>query len=98
MPARWRCAATRRRVIDAKGATLLPGLQDAHGHFTGLGASLQALHLRGTTSYDQIVEMVRRACREGAARRVDPRAQLGSERLGGQGLADAREADGGLAE
>jgi predicted amidohydrolase YtcJ len=48
----------KTRVIDAKGATLLPGLQDAHGHFTGLGASLQALHLRGTTSYDQIVEMV----------------------------------------
>ena len=38
-----------------------PGSQDAHGHFTGLGASLQVLRLRGTTSYDQIVEMVRRA-------------------------------------
>ena len=37
----------------------MPGLQDAHGHFTGLGASLQVLQLRGTTSYDQIVEMVR---------------------------------------
>jgi predicted amidohydrolase YtcJ len=49
----------RTTVIDAKGATLLPGLQDSHGHFTGLGASLQSLHLRGTTSYDQIVEMVR---------------------------------------
>jgi hypothetical protein len=34
------------RLIDAKGATLLPGLQDAHGHFSGLGASLQALHLQ----------------------------------------------------
>lgn len=47
------------QVIDAAGATLLPGLQDAHGHFTNLGASLQILQLRGTTSYDQIVEMVR---------------------------------------
>jgi hypothetical protein len=47
------------RVIDARGATLVPGLQDAHGHFTGLGASLQVLPLRGTTSYEQIVEMVR---------------------------------------
>jgi predicted amidohydrolase YtcJ len=47
------------RVIDARGATLLPGLQDAHGHFTGLGASLQVLRLRDTTSYEQIVEMVR---------------------------------------
>jgi hypothetical protein len=47
------------RVIDAQGATLVPGLQDAHGHFTGLGASLQILPLRGTTSYEQIVERVR---------------------------------------
>lgn len=47
------------RVVDARGATLLPGLQDSHGHFTGLGASLQTLRLRGTTSYEQIVDMVR---------------------------------------
>ncbi len=47
------------RVIDARGGTVLPGLQDSHGHFTGLGASLQVLRLRGTTSYEQIVEMVR---------------------------------------
>ena len=54
------------RVIDARGATVVPGLQDAHGHFTGLGASLQVLRLRGTTSYEQIVEMVR--ARAAAAR------------------------------
>ncbi|HUE88468.1 MAG TPA: amidohydrolase [Vicinamibacterales bacterium] len=47
------------RVIDAKGATLIPGIQDSHGHFTNLGASLQILPLRGTTSYERIVEMVR---------------------------------------
>jgi hypothetical protein len=54
------------RVVDAKGATLVPGIQDAHGHFTGLGESLQVLQLRGTTSFDQIVEMVR--ARAAAAR------------------------------
>jgi predicted amidohydrolase YtcJ len=54
---RLRGSATR--VIDAGGATLVPGIQDAHGHFTNLGASLQILQLRGTTSYEQIVEMVR---------------------------------------
>ena len=58
----------RTKVIDALGATLLPGLQDSHGHFTGLGGSLQALHLRGTTSYDQIVEMVRARAAAGTAR------------------------------
>ena len=47
------------RVIDARGGTLVPGLQDSHGHFTDLGASLQVLPLRGTTSYEQIVDMVR---------------------------------------
>jgi predicted amidohydrolase YtcJ len=47
------------RVIDARNGTLLPGLQDSHGHFTGLGESLQMLQLRGTTSYQQIVDMVR---------------------------------------
>jgi hypothetical protein len=50
---------TGTRVIDAGGKTVVPGLQDAHGHFTGLGASLQVLRLRGTKTYDEIVEMVR---------------------------------------
>ena len=47
------------RVIDARGRTVIPGLHDAHGHFTGLGASLQQIDLRGTTSYEAIVEKVR---------------------------------------
>ena len=51
-------AATR--VVDVHGAAILPGLQDAHGHFAGLGSSLQVLRLRGTTSWEQIVGMVRR--------------------------------------
>ena len=47
------------RVIDVNGAAVVPGLHDAHGHVTGLGASLQNLDLRGTTSYQQIVDLVR---------------------------------------
>lgn len=47
------------RVMDVAGAPVIPGLQDAHGHFTGLGESLLNLNLRGTTSYEQIVEMIR---------------------------------------
>jgi predicted amidohydrolase YtcJ len=48
------------KVVDARGAAILPGLHDSHGHFTGLGASLQVLRLRGTASWEQIVGMVRR--------------------------------------
>jgi predicted amidohydrolase YtcJ len=47
------------RVVDVSGGTIVPGLQDAHGHFTGLGASMQSIDLRGTTSYEQVVGMVR---------------------------------------
>jgi predicted amidohydrolase YtcJ len=47
------------RVIDVSGGTIVPGLEDAHGHFTGLGASMQSIDLRGTTTYEQVVGMVR---------------------------------------
>jgi predicted amidohydrolase YtcJ len=49
------------QVIDAKGAAILPGLHDAHGHVVNLGASLQTLALRDTVSWEQIVGMVRRS-------------------------------------
>ena len=81
------------RVIDARGTErCVPGLQDSHGHFTGLGASLQVLRLRGTTSYEQIVEMVR--ARAATARPANgSRTKLGSERLGGEGVASTSSAD-----
>jgi predicted amidohydrolase YtcJ len=49
----------RTRLLDAGGRTLVPGLQDSHGHFAGLGAFLQQLDLRDTTSYDAIIARVR---------------------------------------
>jgi predicted amidohydrolase YtcJ len=51
----------RSSVVDAAGATVIPGLHDSHGHFVSLGASLQILPLTGTTSWEQVVSMVRRA-------------------------------------
>ena len=43
-------------TIDAKNQTVLPGLIDAHCHFYGLGLSLQKVNLRGTKSYDDVLE------------------------------------------
>src|SRR3569832_235134 len=37
-------------IIDAKGAALLPGLIDSHGHVEGLGNALVNLDLRGIRS------------------------------------------------
>jgi predicted amidohydrolase YtcJ len=44
------------KTIDAKNQTVVPGLIDAHCHFAGLGLSLQKVNLRGTKSYDEILE------------------------------------------
>ena len=44
------------KTIDAKNQTVVPGFIDAHCHFFGLGLSLQQVDLRGTQSYDEILE------------------------------------------
>lgn len=43
------------RVIEAAGATLLPGLTDAHAHLYGLGLALDEVDLTGTSSLDQVI-------------------------------------------
>lgn len=49
------------KVIDAKGATIIPGLIDSHGHVAGLGASLEMLDLRGVRSEAEIAGKVQAA-------------------------------------
>ena len=44
------------KTVDAKNQTIVPGLIDAHCHFFGLGLSLQKVNLRGTKSYDEILD------------------------------------------
>jgi len=50
--------------IDLKGATVLPGLVDAHAHVSGLGMALETVSLVDTTSYAEVLERVR----QGAAK------------------------------
>ncbi len=48
-----------QEVIDAQGKTIVPGLIDAHCHFYGLGMTQQIVNLRGTTSYEEVLEKVK---------------------------------------
>jgi predicted amidohydrolase YtcJ len=49
------------RKIDARGAIILPGFIDSHGHMSALGDSLEILDLRGTRSEQEIADLVRKA-------------------------------------
>ena len=44
------------RVLDLHGATVVPGLADAHGHLTELGQTLHEADLSGSLSYDEVIE------------------------------------------
>src|SRR5213596_2568432 len=54
-------AATR--VIDLKGALAVPGLIDAHSHFTGVGEAARNLKLATAKNWEDIVRMVAEAAR-----------------------------------
>ncbi len=45
-----------KQVHDLKGKTILPGLIDAHCHFTGFAADKWKLELWGTQSWEEIIE------------------------------------------
>ncbi|MBO9153237.1 amidohydrolase [Chitinophaga sp. GCM10012297] len=46
-------------VIDAKGAAVFPGFNDAHAHFFGYANSLRSVDLVGAKSWDEAVARVR---------------------------------------
>lgn len=52
----WRSDSTN--VIDVMGQFVMPGFIEAHGHFSGLGSSLQNLNFLRSRSWEDIVSMV----------------------------------------
>ena len=44
--------------VDLRGGTAVPGLQDAHGHLSSLGASLERVDLLGCSTYEELVRRV----------------------------------------
>jgi len=51
------------KMIDARGAAILPGLIDSHGHVRGLGTALETVDLRGITSEKEIADKIRAAAK-----------------------------------
>jgi len=49
-------------IVNLAGRTVVPGLIDAHGHLAGLGSlQLGVVDLSGTTTYQQVIDLVRAA-------------------------------------
>lgn len=49
------------KIIDLKGYTLTPGFIESHGHFLGMGFNQLELDLLNTSSYEEVVQMVKEA-------------------------------------
>lgn len=54
-------AAKNHRFLDLEGATLTPGLIEAHGHIMSLGMSKLNLDLSHAKNYDEVVDQVKSA-------------------------------------
>jgi predicted amidohydrolase YtcJ len=49
---------SRTRVLDLRGRTVVPGFDDSHAHFLGIGFARLDVDLVGTRSYAEVVERV----------------------------------------
>jgi predicted amidohydrolase YtcJ len=54
-------AHPRARVVVLEGATIVPGLADAHGHLASLGRSLSILNFVGAASVEEALQRAQRA-------------------------------------
>ncbi len=49
-------ASSSTQVIDLHGATVVPGIIDAHAHLLGLGDMLRRVNVAGTSSYQEVID------------------------------------------
>ena len=47
------------QMLDLHGATVVPGIIDAHAHLLGLGNRLERVNVAGSTSYGEVIERVK---------------------------------------
>ncbi len=52
-------AGPRTKILDARGKLVIPGFNDSHVHFTGIGNQFSHLNLRSTQDRDAVLEKVR---------------------------------------
>jgi predicted amidohydrolase YtcJ len=58
-----RYVGPKTKVVDLEGHLAIPGFNESHGHFTGLGSSLTQLKLMGVPSWQDIATMVANAAK-----------------------------------
>ena len=51
----------KTRVVDLQGMLAVPGLIEGHGHLTGLGRARRTLDVSAARTWDEVVELVRKA-------------------------------------
>jgi predicted amidohydrolase YtcJ len=54
-----RLSGPATRVVDLRGATVVPGLADAHAHLAGIGRREMTLNLEGTESLEALLRRVK---------------------------------------
>ena len=47
------------RIIDCRGSTIIPGLNDSHMHLLMVGAGLYQADITGVSSIDEMIDRVR---------------------------------------
>jgi hypothetical protein len=53
-------AGPQTERLEAAGRVIIPGMIDAHAHLPNLGRLLRTVNLKGTTSYEEVIVLVKR--------------------------------------